>query len=213
MRHLDQPLEKEQRFQKLIDLSVKGRYCPYTDLDWEDHPSNDVPWMPLELCTLFHTETWRILTDLQRLRLSQLEMMNIFSVTLAGEQEIQKDLMPLLFTQNYRRESAYLSIFLREEYDHTAMFWKFCNTYRGDIYRTKKYRMHKWEDELQEHLNGFVQTLVAEEALTFFNHIIAISKETPNLIKEINKKHKVDESRHIVMGRQMVEELWAIHRS
>ncbi len=198
----------EQRFQNLIDLSIKGRYCPYTDLDWEEHPSEDVRWMPFELCTLYHTEVWPTLTVRQQVRLTQLEMMNVFSITLAGEQEIQKDLMPFLFSKSYRRESEYLSIFLREEYDHSAMFWRFCRAFRGDIYRTKHCRMHQWDDLMQVELNSFVQTLIAEMALTYFNERVAKDPDIPVLIRQINKKHHADEARHIVMGRQMVEELW-----
>lgn len=203
-----QESSSKQRFQNLIDLSVKGRYCPYTDLNWEEHPSEDVPWMPFEMCSIYHTKMWSTLTDRQKLRLTQLELINIFSITLAGEQEIQRDLMPLLFSKTYEQESAYLSTLLREEYDHATMFWRFCKTYRGDIYRTKHFRMHRWEDPLQVELNGFVQTLIAEMALTYFNEKLSRAADIPELIRQINKRHHSDEARHIVMGRQMVDDLW-----
>jgi hypothetical protein len=199
---------RSDRFEKLIDLSIKKRYCPHTGINWDEDPSGDMPWMPYELCTLFQTQEWPHLSESQRVRLSQLELVNLFSVTLAGEHEIQTDLMPLLFTPEYREESSYLSIFLREEYDHTAMFWKFCKKYRGDIYRAKHFRMRQWNNKQQQDLNSFVQTLIAEEILTYYNYAIYRSEDMPQLVRSINLKHHTDESRHIVMGRQMVEELW-----
>lgn len=198
-----------QRFQKLIDLSIQDRYCPLTDLDWTDAPRKDIPWMPFELCSLHGTPHWDELRTDQQLALSQLEMINLFSMTLRGEKEIQADLLGYLYLPGFADESDYLSMLLGEESDHILMFGKFCRAYFGRVLQYKHIRLTQFEDKKIEALNAFLQTLIAEEILTFYNVEIAKCAGVPNLVRKINERHYRDEYRHIVMGRQVVRSLWS----
>ncbi|MBX7230005.1 MAG: diiron oxygenase [Burkholderiaceae bacterium] len=197
------------RFQKLTDLSVKDKFCPVTDLDWTDIPRKDVPWMPFELCSLFGTPYWNNLSPNQMLTLSQLEMINLFSMTLRGEKEIQADLLEYLYLPEFADDSDYLSILLGEESDHILMFGKFCRMHFGRVIQYKHVRLTQFADKKIATLNAFLQTLVAEEILTFYNVEIAKFVDAPNLVRKINERHYKDESRHIAMGRQVVRSLWS----
>jgi hypothetical protein len=97
---------------------------------------------------------------------------------------------------------------LGEENDHIYMFGKFCQTYFGRVLEYKRVKLKKFENKDLKALNAFVQTLVAEETLTYYNVQISKDATVPSLIRKLNERHYKDEYRHIAMGRSLVRSLW-----
>lgn len=202
---------EEEFFSGLISLSSVRRSDVHQDIDWSQPVAADVPWMPFEFTTLFHAPEWNTLSPGQKIRLTQLETLNIFSMTLAGEAEIKREITGHTASQN-RQQALYLELFVQEEANHTQMFHKLFALLGKEPYRYIHVKFPGTISREFEKLNAFAQTLVAEEVLTYFNAQI-MKSVAPALIKAVHRRHHSDEVRHIAMGRTMVRALWDVARS
>lgn len=201
---------EEEFFRKLITLSRSKQYDAFVDIDWTQSVDLDVPWMPFELTTLYQTPEWNSLSSAQRIRLTQLETLNIFSMTLVGEAEIKRELADFTVGRDCQ-QSTYLALFMREESNHTLMFRRLFETIGVEPYRYIHIKFPGAIPRGLEKLVAFGQTLIAEEVLTYFNAKL-MNAPVPALIKEVHSRHHADESRHIAMGRTMVRSLWSAVR-
>ncbi|MEY3660203.1 MAG: hypothetical protein RLZZ169_1028 [Pseudomonadota bacterium] len=203
-------VDSERFFRNLITLSLRRQFDAWHDIDWSGPPDPDRPWMPFEFTTLFGSAQWSTLSEGQRIRLTQLETLNLFSMTLAGETDIKRELSP--YPGRDVEEALYLSLFMREEANHSLMFRKLFALVGATPYRYVHLKFPRSIHPGLERLNAFMQTLIAEEVLTHFNALL-MDADIPDVIRAIHRWHHLDESRHIAMGRTVVRKLWEAARS
>ena len=89
-----------------------------------------------------------------------------------------------------------------------GFFAEFCNRYGPKIYATKAIPYSQFhEDDIQAFV-AFARILISEEIGDFYNVRMLRDERLPPIVRNINRIHHMDETRHITMGRNLVETLW-----
>jgi hypothetical protein len=195
-------------FDHLSQISETKELNPFRDLDLDQAPAKEQPWLPEYLVSLHGTSAYDALSREQRIALSQKEFCLIASVSCFGEKEIIANLARLMLKPQLARYRRYIHHLIREENNHIHMFAEFCTRY-GALYPVyyPASRGESWDDEALLDLIVFVRILIFEELGTSLNEVIAKDKAMPPLVREINRFHTYDEGRHISFGRHLLQEL------
>lgn len=201
---LDVPL-----MERLSQLSRRHQYDPYERFTWPARIDRSQPWCDEDLLTTCGTVLHANLTDAQMVTLSQWECINFFSLNVHGIKGALEFVMRSIYEKRYRDYSEYLHFFVAEENFHMWFFAKFCLDYAGKIYPTMPMPAAKAGDPVEQDLYMFASTLIFEEYVDYYNHKVGRSTQVPDLVREINQQHHVDESRHISFGREVVKYLYA----
>lgn len=194
---------------RLSQLSRRHQYDPYARFDWPAQIDRSRPWCDEDLLTTCGTAFHARLTEAQTLALSHWECINFFSLNVHGIKGALEFLMRSIYEKRYREISEYLHFFVAEENFHMWFFAKFCLDYTGKIYPAIAVPPAKAGDPLEQDLYMFASTLIFEEYVDFYNSKVARNANVPDLLREINHQHHVDESRHIAFGRDVVKSLYA----
>jgi hypothetical protein len=167
--------------------------------------------MSPELLSPFGTEIFDSLSQEQRHALSQAELCNFFSITIHGERDLLAGVVPLLELDAADEISEYLHHFVKEENEHQWFFATFCRKYFDTILRPigPPAPASPHPPDIAAFVT-FAQILMFEEVGVFYNQKMAADECLPEIVREINRVHYIDESRHIAFGRLYVKEL---HRS
>ena len=175
------------------------------DFDWPESLPDDAWCFSPELLSLAGTEAYDQLDDARRRRLAFFEAVNFFSLNVHGERSLIEGLAARL----YRDDSTpYLHHFLDEENKHMVYFGTFCNRYAGKIYPERKLAFPREYAPGEEDFLFFAKVLVFEEIVDVYNRRMAEDARLHPLLREINRMHHRDESRHLAFGRQVVAELF-----
>ncbi len=193
---------------QLVSRSERDYYNPYTYFEWPDALPNDVFWMSEELLSLHGTEVYEELPRARRIALSRQELRNFFSVTIQGEQRIISDVALSLSRTNLRDVASYLLYFMREENSHLVFFTGFCERYAGGVLLQKKLGLDSTGDAEIDTFIAFAHTLIAELVADFVNGRLAADETLPTIIRQINRRHHLDETRHIALGRELLRWWW-----
>jgi hypothetical protein len=86
-------------------------------------------------------------------------------------------------------------------------FSTFCLNYAGKIYPVKKAHFPGDGSALVQNLRFFVKVLIFEEIVDYFNSKMMQDPCLEGVVREINHFHHDDEARHIVFGRDQLEDL------
>jgi hypothetical protein len=193
---------------KLAQRSIDEYYNAYTFFSWPDSLPRDCYWMSPELLSPFGTEIFDNLSQDQRHTLSQAELCNFFSITIHGERDLLAGVVPLLEIDAADEISEYLHHFVKEENEHQWFFAKFCRTYFETILRPigPPAPASPHPPDIAAFVT-FAQILMFEEIGVFYNQKMAADERLPEIVREINRVHYIDESRHIAFGRLYVKEL------
>jgi hypothetical protein len=103
--------------------------------------------------------------------------------------------------------APYLHSFIDEENKHMYLFSTFCLNYAGKIYPVKKAHFPADGPRRIGELRFFVKVLIFEEIVDYFNSRMMQDPCLEGVVREINHFHHDDEARHIVFGRDQVEDL------
>ena len=197
------------RIDRLIDLSKSKSYDAYTRFQWPDEVPVDCLWCNEDLLTTFGTELHDALSDQQKFDLSKWEAINFYSLNVHGIKTVLEFVCRRIHDKRYDMISEYLHLFLAEENDHMWFFARFCKKYGGKIYPAVSMLKTSNVDPVEDDLYMFAGTLIFEEFVDYYNHIVGKNKNVPEIIREINYQHHVDESRHVSFGREIVKELYS----
>lgn len=194
----------------LVADSTEHHYSPYTRFQWADRMPNDQWWVSPELLTVAGTPWYERLSQPQLMTLSKWECTNFFSLNIHGIRDLLMEVTRRIHTPGFEVPSEFFHRFLGEENGHMWFFAQFCNRYGGKIYADKTFRTGdgEWDPEAFTFL-VFARILIFEELVDHFNIRMARDATLHPLIREINQAHHDDEWRHIVMGRKLVEQLYA----
>jgi len=193
--------------QKLHDASIKSPLSPYIGIEWPQTFPTDVWAMSPELISIAESQTFKDLTDAQKKRLSFFECVNFFTLNIHGERALIQGLAGRLYAR--QEISPYLHDFLREENNHMVYFGTFCDRYAGKVYQDRKVAWPRAEvDQGEEDFLFFSKVMIFEEIVDVFNLEMSKDERLHPLVREINRRHHVEEIRHLVFGREMVKALW-----
>jgi len=177
---------------------------------WPDELDPGRWCMSPELVSLYGTKVWDGLSEQRRRELSFHEVVNFFSVVLQRERPLVQGLTERLYGQACSPElSAYLHHVIEEENRHMAMFGRFCTRYAGKVYPDKKVPLEQDYAPGEEEVVFFCKMLVVEELGDFYNRYMMHDARIEPIVRDLNRAHHVDESRHLVFGRAHLRELFA----
>lgn len=203
MRQVD-----DQLIERLVRLSKFNAYNYYDRFDWPESLDVIRLWCDEDLLTTYGTEVHDRLTEPQRFALSKWEAVNFFSLNVHGIKGALEFIARSIYETKYREISEYMHIFLAEENAHMWFFANFCMRYAGKIYPHFGLKAGQVQNELERDLYMFASTLIFEEYVDFYNHKVGRNQSVPQIVREINLQHHIDESRHVSFGREVVRNLF-----
>lgn len=202
-------LVDDARISKLIDLSKKNRGSIYERFDWPESVKLDRLWCDEDLLTTFGTSHHDNLSERQKIELSKWEAINFYSLNVHGIKGVLSFVSQCLYERNYEDVTQYLHIFMAEENDHMWFFAKFCLDYANTIYPDVAISEASGQRSLETDFEMFVATMVFEEFVDFYNHKVGKNEHVPDIVRDINFQHHLDESRHVAFGRDLICRLHA----
>ncbi|MFF0723832.1 diiron oxygenase [Streptomyces sp. NPDC004134] len=193
---------------RLTEKSVTDHYNPYTHFDWPDSLPENAYWMSPSLLSIHGTELENELTESQKMTLSKWESINFYSMNVHGIRELLNEVIDRIHTRGFEETSEFFHHFIGEENEHMWFFAEFCLRYGGKLYSTLRI---KGDSENETDLANFLvfsRILIFEELVDHYNMTMAGDKLLHETIREINRVHHRDESRHIAFGRELVSMLY-----
>ncbi|MEV0382586.1 diiron oxygenase [Nonomuraea sp. NPDC050643] len=194
---------------RLTEASVEDYYNPYRAFRWPDEIKPASLWMSRELLSVHGTAVERDIPPEQLVELSRWESVNLYSLIAHGIRELLIEVMRRIHTPGYEIPTPYFHHFIGEENEHMWFFAEFCLRYGGRMYPDR--RMVFPAAERSPEMNNlivFSQILIFEQIGDFFNARMAADQGLPDTVREVNRIHHRDESRHIAFGGQLVSALF-----
>lgn len=194
---------------RLCSASRRLIVDPYAEFDWPDTVDADSDWfMPPSLLSLHGAPAWETLTGTQQRRLSFFELVNFFSLSIAGEQLLVHKMSRYLYHRDYGAHTPYLHHFLEEENRHMVWFGTFCHRYARKVYTNRWFALPANFDQGEEEFRFWVSVLVFEEMGSAYNKRIADDERVHPIARAINRVHHREETRHLAFGRAIVRDVW-----
>jgi hypothetical protein len=197
---------------RLTEKSVAAAAAPPPPLAWPETIAVNAWCLSPELVSVHGLPVWDALDDDARHVLAFRECLNFFALNIHGERALLEGLARRLYKRELAPQAHYIHHFLAEENQHMQWFGGFCTRYAGGaIYPDRKLVLPREYAPGEEDLLFFAKVLVFELIVDAFNQRMAKDDRLHPLVREINRRHHEDESRHLAFGRLVVEELWARH--
>jgi hypothetical protein len=193
---------------RLSNMSIEDYYNPYRIFEWPDTLPTDELWMPRDLLTPYGTELMDDIDEADLIRLSQWESINFYSVNVHGIKELLGEVTRRLHSPGFEQASEFFHHFIGEENEHAWFFAEFCLRYGKKLYPMVDLKTSAVEDKELEHFLVFAKILIFEEIVDYFNTRMADDESLHETIRQVNRIHHKDESRHIAFGRQLVKLLF-----
>jgi hypothetical protein len=199
---------------RLTNASRRLHWTVHEQFQWPERLEEGTWSMPPELISIYGTPAYEALDEAARRRLSLYELGNFFSLVLQGERPLVQGLVHRFHSKHTAGSvTDYLHHFVDEENKHMVMFGEFCRRYIGKVYPDKKpvatARKHA---KGEEDVVFYCKVLVVEELGDYYNVAIQNDERCPAIVRELNRVHHVDESRHLAFGRQFLAELFETYR-
>ncbi|GAA3656954.1 diiron oxygenase [Streptomyces sp. S1A] len=196
------------RFQEVLDRlstkSIEDYYNPYQEFVWPDRLDENRMWMSPELLTPYGTPLFDELGEETLRRLSKWESVNFYSLNVHGIRELLIEVVRRIHMPGFEVPSDFFHHFIGEENEHMWFFAEFCRRYGNKIYPSTAMRADSdWEPEVENFL-VFARILFFEELVDHYNTRMAQDETLCDTIRQVNRIHHQDESRHIAFGRELV---------
>ncbi|MGW2018567.1 diiron oxygenase [Streptomyces sp. NPDC001927] len=206
------PLPVTDRFMEVLERlssrSIEEYYNPYQQFDWPDRLEEKQLWMTPELLTVYGTPHFDELGEATIQRLSKWESINFYSLNVHGIRELLIEVVGRIHMPGFEVPSDFFHHFIGEENEHMWFFAEFCRRYGHKIYGSTAMRADSaWEPEVENFL-VFARILFFEELVDHYNTRMAQDESLCHTIREVNRIHHQDESRHIAFGRELVSLLF-----
>lgn len=198
---------------RLTSMSVEDYYNPYRMFDWPDGLPEQMWWMTPSLMTVYDTAVEKELSTEQLQAVSKYESINFYSLNVHGIRELLIEVTKRIHTADFRDVSEFFHHFIGEENEHMWFFAEFCLRYGPKIYRQPHGGAETIPPNNAESLLVFARILIFEELVDYFNSKMALDKQLHETIRQLNRIHHQDESRHIAFGRELVSLLFAAFRA
>lgn len=193
---------------RLSDVSSRTYQNPYTAVEWPTKLDPAGHWFSsAEQCTLFGTAIWDSLSDSQQRLVSFWEAANFYSINIHGEKALMAGLSNRLYRKDLLDVTDYLHHFLDEENKHSIYFGGFCTRY-ARLYRSLNIESASIEDRDVNDFLFFAKTMIFEEIVDEINVRQGRDTRLHPLARFINSNHHIEETRHLVFGRQVTAAMW-----
>jgi P-aminobenzoate N-oxygenase AurF len=205
-------IDHSQRLREVLDrlssMSIEDYYNPYQMFQWPDTLPEEMWWMSPELTTTYETDVAEELSPEQLFRLSKLESVNFYSLNVHGIRELLIEVTQRIHTDEFATPSEFFHHFIGEENEHMWFFAQFCLRYGPKIYKQARGGAETIPPSNAASLLVFARILIFEELVDHFNSRMAMDERLHDTIRQINRIHHQDESRHIAFGRELVRILF-----
>jgi hypothetical protein len=198
---------------RLTSMSVEDYYNPYRMFDWPDELPEQMWWMTPSLMTVYDTAVGKELSTEQLQAVSKYESINFYSLNVHGIRELLIEVTKRIHTADFREVSEFFHHFIGEENEHMWFFAEFCLRYGPKIYRQPRGGAETIPPNNAESLLVFARILIFEELVDYFNSKMALDKQLHETIRQLNRIHHQDESRHIAFGRELISLLFTGFRA
>ncbi|WUH98866.1 diiron oxygenase [Spirillospora sp. NBC_00431] len=191
---------------RLGRMSVEDYYNPYRMFEWPDRLPDDQLWMSRDLLSVHGTPALEQLDEQQLIRLGVWESVNFYSLNVHGIRELLIEVVNRIHMPGFEIPSEFFHHFIGEENEHMWFFAEFCRRYGGKMYRFPRLSSPNGLPDTAdvENFLVFARILVFEEIVDHYNSRMADDESLHDTIREINRIHHKDESRHIAFGRELV---------
>ncbi|MET7714434.1 diiron oxygenase [Streptomyces sp. NPDC005407] len=201
------------RFVEILDRlgrkSVEDYYNPYRMFHWADRLPEDAYWMTPELISAYDTDVADEIGEEGMKRLSRWESVNFYSLNVHGIRELLIEVVKRIHMPGFQVPSEFFHHFIGEENEHMWFFAEFCRRYGdGKIYSTPSLKTEAGDDPEVENFLVFARILLFEEIVDHYNSRMAEDDCLHETIRQVNRIHHHDESRHIAFGRELVALLY-----
>jgi hypothetical protein len=193
---------------KLCRISDKEFVDLHSGLEWPRELDRDQWFMSPELISAAGTRAYAALSPQQQRRLSFFEIVNLFSLTLNGEKYLVQGVAERLYLKDSAGISSYLHHILDEENKHMLYFGGFCMRYAGKVYPDKKLHAASEYAPGEKDFLFFARAMIFEEIVDAVNVELTEDARVHAFVREICRRHHLDESRHLAFGRKYVAELF-----
>ncbi len=200
-----------RHLQRLCEQSRANYRNPYAGFVWPETLPADAWCMSPELISLSGTSVFESLSQTARKRLSFFEAVNFFSLNVHGERRLLEGIARRLYVHPHAKLASYLQHFLDEENKHMVYFAEFCNRYAAKIYPERVLAFPRDYAEGEEDFLFFAHVLIFEELVDAYNKRMAQDPRLVPVVREINRLHHLDESRHLAFGRRLIKRLYHDH--
>ncbi|CAK2488301.1 putative Para-aminobenzoate N-oxygenase AurF [Vibrio crassostreae] len=200
----------EKSYKKLISISNLERKDFFSDLKWPDEVNQHELWMPERLISIYGTAYYENLTHEQIVSLSKYECVNLFCLNVYGIKSLISLISNVIYKYDNDAFNEYLHCFIDEENKHMWYFHKFCSTYVGKLYSSKFEeitRLDQITNEKEKLLLILTLILTFEMIGDIYNKETFKDITVNAFVREINRWHHEEESRHISFGKISLKEL------
>lgn len=191
----------ERQMEKLARASARNFIDP-ARMDWPGKVARDAWHFTPELISLHGTPAWQQLDEAARKRLSFYETVAFFSLNIHGEKYLISEVGRRLYRDPDPWLNRYLLHFIEEEARHMMYFSRFCQDYAGRIYPDNTLALGPDDDSDLGTLLLFARIYLFEEIVDEYNRVIAADERVSSTVREINRIHHFEESRHLAFGRK-----------
>ncbi len=197
---------------RLCASSRRAYQHPFGVIDWPEALERPQWFTSPELVSLHATPAWEVLGDDERQELSFWEAVNFYSLNIHGEKALMEGLARRLHRPGLEEVTEYLHHFLDEENKHSIWFGTFCRRYAGRIYPDRTLSFPRDHVPGEDDVLFFAQVAIFEELVDRYNSAMGRDGRLAPVARQINANHHLEETRHLVFGRHVVEHLWSRHR-
>ena len=189
---------------RLCTKSIEDYYNPFLHFSWPDAIPEKSYWMTPSLMSTYGTSVENEIPADQLMALSKWESINFYSMNVHGIRELIIEVVNRIHTPGFELPSEFFHHFIGEENEHMWFFSQFCHRYGGKLYPTMSMKATAPDDPAIAHFLVFSRILLFEEIVDHYNTTMAGDEILHDTIREVNRIHHKDESRHIAFGRELV---------
>jgi hypothetical protein len=192
----------------LNGLSEHPCQNPYTTVEWPEKVDPEREWFSSpELLSLYRTPVWGRLDETTRSRLAFHEAANFCSLNVHGDKSMVQQLAVRLYRRDLTAVTDHLHSVLDEKDRDRAFFAGFCKRY-ARIYPSRQVSFEQSRPRDVEDFLFFAKAMIFEEIVDRYNWSQGRDARLHPVARFINNNHHFEQSRWLVFGRRIVQELW-----
>jgi hypothetical protein len=195
------------RSERLIAASERGTHDPFTEVDWELPLDDSSYYLPPEMLSLFGTDAWDAMSEVDRITYSRHETAAMFGAGIWFENALmQIALRHLVEIDVCDPMHRYLLTEVADECRHSMMFGEFIR--RADTPSYGPTRDVQMVQGASGRAMSYLAILAIEELLDFANRASMRDDRVHPMVRQISKLHVLEEARHVSFAKSYISECW-----
>ena len=195
------------RSEKLIAASERGTHDPFTEVDWEVPLDDSSYYLPPEMLSLFGTDAWEPMSEVERIAYSRHETAAMFGAGIWFENALmQIVLRHLVEIDVCDPMHRYLLTEVADECRHSMMFGEFIRRAGTPSYGPT--RAVEMVQGASGRAMSYLAILAIEELLDFANRASMRDDRVHPMVRQISKLHVLEEARHVSFAKSYISECW-----